>query len=721
MNRKAATPLPQRFDLLLLASVSVAWWIDPSGLVTEPQASWEAYTGQAWATYRERGWLAAFHPEDRADLEATLRRALEDGTALAARGRLWSARAGRHRVVRINAVPARDDGGTIAEWRGAIVDIDDTVALADGEQRLRALVTATSWTTYRMSPDWREMWALDDGGFLAGTAAPTADWAERYIPEPERARVEAAIEAAVRERRVFDLEHRVRRADGSVGWTHSRAVPLLDGQGRIVEWLGAATDITARRDQEQALRDAHETFRLLLEVSPFGLYVVDDAMRIAHATRRTEEGAFRNVRPLVGRPLADVMHVLWSDDVAREIVGHFRHTLETGESYISPRFVHRRHDLDATESYEWELHRVRLPGGRWGVICHFFDSTELRTTEQALRRSEERARLLLREVNHRSKNLLSVVMTIARHTSEGNPGDFVERFDSRIRSLSINQDMLIRNDWSGVDLEELLRAHLQPFAEARDGRVTLAGPSLHLTSALATQSLGMAIHELATNAAKYGALSCPGGHVDLDWEIDGEAGAAPRLSMRWREVGGPAVEPPERKGFGTIVLTSMLQYSLGAEVDLSYRPDGLDWSLRCPLGRITQSVRPQATARTGRRRRVLVAEDEALLALEVKESLEAAGFEVIGPVSSADEALKLLGQGDCDMAVLDIRLEDGSSEPIARLLGERRKPFVVMSGYPLHHLPEVYSHGIARFAKPVPPSLLVRSLTRLDDEDLALS
>ena len=721
MNKKSATPPDRRFDPLVLASASLAWWTDPAGAVVQPQPAWEDYTGQDWAAYGQRGWLTAFHVDDRAAIEADLARALAQGTPLKGHGRLWNARHKAHRPVRLHAVPVRDGDDAITEWQAAVIDAGDVSAPSDSEQRLRALVTATSYTTYRMSPDWQEMWALDDGGFLEGTVGPTTTWVDRYIPEQDRALVDAAIQAAVRERRVFELEHRVRRADGSLGWTHSRAVPLLDAQGRIVEWFGAATDITSRREQQAALSDAHDTFRLLIEASPFGLYVVDDTLHIAHATRRTQEGVFRNVNPLVGRSLSEVITVLWGEDLGREVVGRFRHTLETGESYSQSRFVHRRHDLDATEAYEWELHRARLPDGRWGVICHFFDSTELRTTEQALRRSEERARLLLREVNHRSKNLLSVVMTIARHTSEGNPGDFVERFDSRIRSLSINQDMLIRNDWSGVDLDELLRAHLQPFAEARDGRVVLKGPPLHLTSALATQSIGMAIHELATNAAKYGALSTPAGRVELQWEIVEPAGGGARLSMQWREHDGPTVTAPERKGFGTIVLTSMLQYSLGAEVGLAYRPEGLEWNIRCPLARITQNARPLAADRTGRKRRVLLAEDEALLALEVKEALEASGYEVMGPVSSSEQALKMLGQGDCDMAVLDIRLEDGSSEPIARLLDERRKPFVVMSGYPLHHLPEVYSHGIARFSKPVPPSVLVRSLARMDDEDLALS
>ncbi len=240
---------------------------------------------------------------------------------------------------------------------------------------------------------------------------------------------------------------------------------------------------------------------------------------------------------------------------------------------------------------EWQASAIELDEASTAGNCVDTASGDLAVSIEALRRSEERARLLLREVNHRSKNLLSVVMTIARHTSDGNSADFLDRFDSRIRSLSINQDMMIRNDWSGVDLRELLVAHLEPFAEARDGRVVLDGAPLHVTSALACQSLGMAVHELAMNASRYGALSRPQGRVDFGWEVLGSADR-PRLSMRWRETGGPPVEPPLRKGFGTIVLTSMLQYSLGAEIELSYLPGGLQWAIRCPLGRVVQGTRP---------------------------------------------------------------------------------------------------------------------------------
>jgi len=134
-------------------------------------------------------------------------------------------------------------------------------ALHASEARYRALATASADVIYRMSPDWREMRQLDGRGFLSDTAAPSGSWLERYIHPDDRARVTAAIDEAVREKRVFELEHRVVRADGTLGWTFSRAVPMLDDRGEIVEWIGAASDATARKDAEAMRRNAEEVTR----------------------------------------------------------------------------------------------------------------------------------------------------------------------------------------------------------------------------------------------------------------------------------------------------------------------------------------------------------------------------------------------------------------------------------------------------------------------------
>ena len=138
-------------------------------------------------------------------------------------------------------------------------------ALRASEARYHALARASADVIYTMSPDWREMRRLDGRGVLADVTEPIEGWVERYILPGDRARVSAAIEGAIRGKRVFELEHRVVRADGTIGWTFSRAVPLLDDAGEIVEWVGAASDITARKKADEALRESDARYRALFD------------------------------------------------------------------------------------------------------------------------------------------------------------------------------------------------------------------------------------------------------------------------------------------------------------------------------------------------------------------------------------------------------------------------------------------------------------------------
>jgi PAS domain S-box-containing protein len=208
---------------------------------------------------------------------------------------------------------------------------------------------------------------------------------------------------------------------------------------------------------------------------------------------------------------------------------------------------------------------------------------------------EEQIRLLMREVNHRAKNMLSVVSAIAHQTATKNPQDFIERFSERIQALSASQDLLIRNEWKGVKIEDLVRAQLAPFASFIDTRIAMRGPGLHLKPASA-QAIGLALHELATNAGKYGALSTDKGRVDVFWATDGGA-----LTMCWTEHEGPLVSAPKRRGFGTTVIERMAEASLGGTVGLDYAPSGLTWRLTCPAesalepGERSSSARERAT------------------------------------------------------------------------------------------------------------------------------
>jgi PAS domain S-box-containing protein len=216
-----------------------------------------------------------------------------------------------------------------------------------------------------------------------------------------------------------------------------------------------------------------------------------------------------------------------------------------------------------------------------GVVDHVETGKPLRAygilqdiTER--KAQEEQIHLLMREVNHRAKNMLSLVQAIARQTAAREPADFIERFTERIRALAASQDLLIRNEWQGVDVEDLVRAQLAHFVDLIGSRIVVDGPRLRLKPASA-QAIGLALHELATNAGKYGALSTDAGRVDVSWGIDGGT-----LIMSWTERKGPPVSKPKRRGFGTTVIETMANHSLDGVVDLAYAPSGVTWRLACP-------------------------------------------------------------------------------------------------------------------------------------------
>jgi two-component sensor histidine kinase len=169
----------------------------------------------------------------------------------------------------------------------------------------------------------------------------------------------------------------------------------------------------------------------------------------------------------------------------------------------------------------------------------------------------------------------SIVDAIARQTAAREPEHFVDRFSERIQALSANQELLIQNGWQGVEVEDLVRAQLAPFADLIGSRIAVCGPKLRLNAA-AAQAIGLALHELSTNAGKYGALSTDTGRVDISWDAADDA-----FTMCWVEWEGPPVSAPQRRGFGTTVMVAMAERSVGGTADLDYAPSGLVWRLSC--------------------------------------------------------------------------------------------------------------------------------------------
>jgi two-component sensor histidine kinase len=169
--------------------------------------------------------------------------------------------------------------------------------------------------------------------------------------------------------------------------------------------------------------------------------------------------------------------------------------------------------------------------------------------------------------------------------------EFERRFERRLQGLAASHDVLVAKNWQGAPLAELVRQQLAPFAGIESSRLQLAGPDVIVT-AEAAQALGLAIHELATNAIKYGALALPTGKVSISWAFDGDPGASRPLLLNWVEQGGPRVTPPQRKGFGHVVIGEMVERSLGAKVAMEFAPEGLNWSVWIPATNLVSEAQP---------------------------------------------------------------------------------------------------------------------------------
>jgi two-component sensor histidine kinase len=191
--------------------------------------------------------------------------------------------------------------------------------------------------------------------------------------------------------------------------------------------------------------------------------------------------------------------------------------------------------------------------------------------------------LLMGEVRHRARNTLSLVQAIARQTATGDPETFIARFNERIRALASNQDLLTRTEGGGVMLSDLVRAQVRHLTGDTGSQIATRGVATMRLRPSAAEVIGLALHELATNASKYGALSTPTGHVDIGWVVRGDT-----FEMTWTEGKGPAVKPPEHRGFGITIITSLAK-TIDGEVQLDFPRSGVTWRLTTPMANVVLS------------------------------------------------------------------------------------------------------------------------------------
>jgi two-component sensor histidine kinase len=200
------------------------------------------------------------------------------------------------------------------------------------------------------------------------------------------------------------------------------------------------------------------------------------------------------------------------------------------------------------------------------------------------KQAETQQRFLLDELNHRVKNTLATVQSIASQTlrSTSEPKRFRDAFESRLLALSKTHDLLTRNGWREADLYAIVEQELAPYRREKDDRITVSGPKVSLP-ARATINVGLVVHELTTNAVKYGALSVPQGHVDLGWSIATHADGSSMLHASWRERNGPPVSEPTRRGFGSKLLQRSIEGELNGRVTLRFAPSGVTCDIEIPL------------------------------------------------------------------------------------------------------------------------------------------
>jgi PAS domain S-box-containing protein len=419
----------------------------------------------------------------------------------------------------------------------------------------------------------------------------------RFLQGPGTNREDVArIRAAVQRRKPIEVDLLNHRKDGSTFWNRLLISPVFDG-GELTYFFASQLDVTPELERLQRMRTNQESLEEELR------------RRVADLTRSEERLSFTLQAGRLGSWTFDTAERrLTASAICKEsfgLLGTDTFTYDDFRAALLPddlprweqatdRSVADRSDLDV----EFRI-RTRDGALRWievrGQPNYDADGrlsgmagVSLDVTDR--KRAEEHRALLVRELNHRVKNTLATVQSIVRQSLRSAPSvkEAAEAADSRVRALSMAHDVLTAENWSGALMEDLANQTLRPFIDQTRGSIRIEGPPFRLKpkSALA---MSLALHELATNAAKYGALSNDGGEVSLVWSIEDLSGER-RLHMEWRERGGPPVARPTRFGFGSRLIERALASEIGGVAAIDYRPEGVVFAVDAPLANIVGPV-----------------------------------------------------------------------------------------------------------------------------------
>jgi PAS domain S-box-containing protein len=470
----------------------------------------------------------------------------------------------------------------------------------------------------------------------------------------------------------------------------------------------------ARRRAERELRHEQEVLQTIIDRIPVMVTRYEPDNKVLHlnpAFSRTLGWAAAEVTGV------SLMEACYPDPEYRQRVGEFMDSCRDGWMDIRMR---ARDDREVETMWA----NIRLSDQtRVGIGIDITDR----------KRDEAQRELLVAELSHRVKNTLATVISIAHQSfAKGrSPRQAQRSFDDRIRALAQTHTRLAETNWSGVSLETVIRDETAPYQD-RGRNVRICGPQIILNPKCAV-SFGMAIHELTTNAAKYGALSNSGGSLEVAWQI---APTDKEVRLRWIESGGPPVRPPQHNGFGRVLLERAMASDLNGDVQLDFVREGLMCRIVFPLeghstpmpdelargfdadpSRSERRLGPAPTPASRPRddtalrgKRVLLVEDEFFLRLELEEWLRSAGCAIIGPFSALEPARHLAARGEpIDLAILDANLNGQMVYPLADDLLARGVPVIFLTGYEKASLPARF-RVVPQVSKPYDPAALIKEI-----------
>ena len=616
--------------------------------------------------------------------------------------------------------PVTDDTGRVTGIFCEGHDVTDQhrtqAELRESESRLRLAIEGARLGTWdwdlrtakgSWSPRTVEILGVENGDDI------TPRQRTEIMHPDDRERVWREFADAIKSGAGLASDYRIIRPDGEVRWLVSRGALETDTAGVPIRASGIVLDVTERFAAEARLRESEARFRILLETAPALIFATDAQGRNNFVNERYQRYTGLSFDQLVGDGWQSVVH---PDDRSAALAESV--DMQTRPRPLERRMRIRRHDGE----WRWFLSRTEpVPGGPDDSGIRGL-GVSIDIEEQV--RAEERERLLAQEVDHRAKNLLAVVQSIVQLTRADDAEAFRDGVNGRIQALARSHGLLAAARWEGVDLQTLVDEELAAFAGRGAEAVRIDGPAIRLRPA-AAQSLGLVLHELATNAAKHGSLSVAEGRLDVTWSLADAAPGQRQLELRWREHGGPAVSPATTRGFGSTVIRASVERQLKGAVDIDWRPEGLVCNLVLPAEQLGSATTPRtpvgpapvSTVNGARHLEglpVLVVEDEVLIAMQIEDAVVQAGGAVVGPASSVAEAVDLIVAQAPAAAVLDVNLGGGQrSFAVADILLAKHIPFAFCTGYAgVADLPERF-RGAAVLAKPLDQAVLVQTLDRL--------